>query len=67
LGIFRENPMARCMRQLEIFGGSETRNGLAELLTSQSAREDLRARQQEYLSMLERLRTGEEALVSMLD
>jgi Family of unknown function (DUF6365) len=67
LGIFRENPMARCMRQLEIFGGSETRSGFAELLTSQSSREDLRVRQREYVSMLERLPTGEEALVSMLD
>jgi hypothetical protein len=67
LGIFRENPMTQSMRQVEIFGGSETRTGLAEVLASSSCREELRAHQQVYVSLLRSLPTGEEALVSILD
>jgi hypothetical protein len=66
LGLFTENPIGRCIDVLEMYGGAETRNRLEQLLVGRTYREELRARQHDYVSIIQRLPTSGEALLSSM-
>jgi hypothetical protein len=67
LGLFTENPIEECISMLEMFGDSQIEDKFEQLLEGLTHREEVRARQQTYLSMIGKLPTGEEALLAMME
>lgn len=66
LGVFSENPFEACVVTLEMYGGEDTRRAFEQLLTDPAYREKLRAQQLHYISLIRRLATSGEALLSLI-
>jgi hypothetical protein len=64
LGLFSENPIEKCICTVEMFGDTRTQDSFRQLLTNATYFDNLRARQHDYISVIQRLRTGEETLLS---
>jgi hypothetical protein len=65
IGLYRDNRLTDAFRELEVFGGDETRESLRRLLFDRVEREALRARQESYVEALRLLPDSAQALYNL--
>jgi hypothetical protein len=65
--LFKDNTLARCLHELEVFGGEHTSNALLRLLTDPDARRATRIEQQSYVEKLAALDDGVEVLGRLIE
>ncbi len=67
LGLFRNNSITTCFASVELFGGDATRRRIGDLLSNAVVRDELRARQREYVANLASLPDSHDALAMLLE
>lgn len=65
IGLYRSNRLTGAFRELEVFGGDETREQLRRLLFDPAERDALRARQASYVNALRLLPDSAEVLYNL--
>ena len=65
IGLYRSNRLTAAFRELEVFGGDETREQLRRLLYDPAERGALRARQESYVNALRLLPDSAEVLYNL--
>ncbi len=67
IGLYQDNRLANAFRELEVFGGDETRDALRRLLFDSAERDALRSRQESYVDGVGLLPDCVQALYNLRD
>lgn len=67
LGLYQENSITKGFKELEIYGGEETRYALRALLTEQAERDAVRAHQNTYVENLKNLEDAKGILKRVIE